>query len=285
VLTYVLASHGHDIAHTADRVALSTLVLVVALALITLLARTEEAVICMTAMDRRPSRLDIHAASSFAFLLSTLNHYIAGVARAAILQRLDRHRAPTIPQMIVVDGSTYMIEGLLAALLLIVSAGALKLQWWLPAAAVVGALCALAGAVVARRRFAQHPVFHGLAMLAHSRYRLVVVALTAIVFACQIGRTLIVLNAVGLHPSLLQAVATFIAAGVLSNLLAGPGAGTAGAPLIIFGHQSLAAAAAAGLILSISALLAAVIYTMAGGPVILWRLRRGAQPGVGVPAI
>ena len=45
----------------------------------------------------------------------------------------------------------------------------------------------------------------------------------------------------------------------LSSLFAGPGAGTAGAPLLVFGHNSLAASAAAGLELSITTLIAGVL--------------------------
>ena len=112
--------------------------------------------------------------------------------------------------------------------------------------------------------------------MAHSRQRIHVGALMVVVIACQVARTLIALRAVGLNPSLLQAVATFVAAGVLSSLLAGPGAGTAGAPLLVFGHKSLAAAAAAGLVLSITAILAGALYAILGGPVFLWRSRRAA---------
>ncbi|MDQ6835776.1 MAG: hypothetical protein M3016_06270, partial [Actinomycetota bacterium] len=108
----------------------------------------------------------------------------------------------------------------------------------------------------------------------HSRQRTVVASLLVVVILTQVGRTLIVLNAVGLRPSLLQAVATFVAAGVLSSVLAGPGAGAAGGPLIVFGHSSLAASAAAGIELSITSLLAGLLYALAGGPVFWWRLRQ-----------
>src|ERR1700722_13585129 len=182
VLAYIFAEHGAEVSRVVSRVSVVTLVLVTLLALITLLARSESAAACMTAMDRRPGRVDIHAASSVAFLLSTVNHYIAAIARAAILQRLDRERSPTIPQMVVVDGSTYLIEGMLAALLLIVIAGALRLQWWLPALAVVAAVGALAAALFVRRRFRHHSLFRGLEMLGHSRARAVVVGLTVLVF-------------------------------------------------------------------------------------------------------
>ena len=87
-----------------------------------------------------------------------------------------------------------------------------------------------------------------------------------IVIVTQVARTFIVLRAVGLHPSLLQAVATFVAAGMLSSLFAGPGAGTAGGPLIVFGHNSLAASAAAGLELSITTLIAGIVYALGRRP-------------------
>ena len=95
-----------------------------------------------------------------------------------------------------------------------------------------------------------------------------------IVIVCNVLRTFVALTAVGLHPSLVQTLATYLAAGVLSSLFAGPGAGNAGAPLLVFGHRSIAAAAAGGLVLSGTALVACVLYALLGGPVFLrrWRL-------------
>lgn len=283
VMAYELVHHGGAIGHAADRTSAATLVAVTLIALATLLARSEAAVACLTAMGNRASRLDIHPASAAAFVVSMLNHYLASPVRATVLKRLDRGRAPTIPQMIMVDASTYLIEGMLAAVLIVVSASALKLQWWMPVLAVLGAVAALVVALTMRRRFERFLAFRGLEMLAHSRQRLVVLMLCLLIFAGQIGRTLIVLRATGLHPSVLQAAATFVAGGVLSAFLAGPAAGTAGAPLIIFGHRSIAAAAAAGLILSITALLAAALYAAICAPVVVWRLRH-REPAPAVPA-
>jgi hypothetical protein len=275
VMAYVVAHHSGEISRAWSRTSFWTLAAVTLLALLTLVARSEAAVACLTAMGNRPSRLDIHPASAAAYVVGMLNHYLASPVRAAVLKRLDRGRAPTIPQMILVDAATYLVEGLLAAALLVVSAGTLRLQWWMPVLAVAGALAALAIALVMRRRFARHPAFRGLEILAHDRHRLVVLMLALLIFAGQIARTLLVLRATGLHPSVLQAAATFVAGGVLSSFLAGPAAGTAAAPLIIFGHNSLGAAAAAGLILSITALLASLLYVVACAPVAGWRLRHG----------
>jgi hypothetical protein len=274
LMAYLLASKGHQIEQAVRRTSVSQLILIVLLALLTLLIRTEAVVACLNAMGGRPRRRDIHAANSLTFLAALINHYVSSVVRAALLRRIDRERSPTIPQMIMVDTSTTLIEAFVVGLLIVISAGALKLAWWVPLLLLSACVAAILVALVVRRRFAHLQLFRGLDVLAHSRQRTIVAVLMLIVVCMQVARTLIVLRAVGLQPSLLQAVATFVAAGVLSSLFAGPGAGTAGGPLIIFGHGSLAASAAAGLELSITTLIAGVLYALAGGPVFLWRLRR-----------
>jgi hypothetical protein len=274
VLIYVIAGNGHQISKAAKRASIAELALVSALAFVTLLARTEAVVACLNAMGSRPRRRDIHAANSLTFLAAMINHYVSAVVRGALMRRIDPERSPTIAQMVMVDTSTSLIEALVVGVLIVVSAGALKLAWWVPVLILLACVAGVAVALGARRRFSHMQLFRGLDVLAHSRQRTIVAALMVIVIVTQVGRTLIVLHAVGLHPSLLQAVATFVAAGVLSSLFAGPGAGTAGAPLIVFGHSHLAASAAAGIELSITSLLASVVYALAGGPVFLWRLRR-----------
>jgi uncharacterized membrane protein YbhN (UPF0104 family) len=273
VMAYLLEHNGEQIKQAAQRTSVGQLILVTALALLTLLARTEAVVSCLEAMGARPRRIDIHAANSLTFLAALINHYVSSVVRAALMRRLDRERSPTIPQMIMVDTSTTLIEALVVAVLIVVSAGALKLDWWIPVLILLAGVAGLAIALGVRRRFAHYELLRGLDVLAHSRQRVIVSVLMVIVIVLQVARTFIVLKSVGLDPSLLQAVATFVAAGVLSSLFAGPGAGTAGGPLIVFGHNSLAASAAAGLELSITALIAGVIYALVGGPAFMWRLR------------
>lgn len=277
LMVYLLASHGRQIEKAARRASIGELLAVTLLALVTLLARTEAVVACLNAMGSRPRRLDIHAANSLTFLAALINHYASSIVRAALMRRLDRERSPTIPQMIMVDTSTSLIEALVVGILIVVSAGALKLAWWVPVLLLLAGVAGMALALGVRRRFAHHQLFRGLDVLVHSRQRTIVATLMVIVIGAQVGRTLIVLRAVGLHPSLLQAVATFVAAGVLSSLFAGPGAGTAGGPLIVFGHNSLAASAAAGLELSIMSLLAGLLYALVGGPTFGWRLRRASK--------
>ena len=277
VVAYVIASHSGDLSKAAARADAGTLVLVTALGLVTLVARTEAVVLCLAAMGNRPHRREIHAANSITFVAMTVNHYVASPVRAALLKRTDRERAPTIPQMIMVDTSTTLIEAALVAIVIIASAGTLKLAWWAAAAIAAATIGAIAVLLALRARFSEHPALQGLAVLAHSRRRLLVASLMAVVIGCQIVRTFVVLHVAGLHPSLLQACATFVAAGVLSSLFAGPSAGAAGAPLLVFGHRSLGAAGAAGLILSITALVSAIVYAAVGAPVYLRGARRAAR--------
>lgn len=277
VMAYLLAKHGSQIEAAAKKTSLAQLATVTALALLTLVARTEAVVASLTAMGSRPRRSDIHAANSLTFVAALINHYISSIVRAGLLRRLDRDRSPTVTQMFMVDTSTTLIEALVVAVLIVVSAGELNLAWWVPVLLIVAGVGALAAALAARRRFSHYQLFRGLDVLAHSRQRAIVGALMVLVIVTQVVRTLIVLTSVGLHPSLVQAVATFVAAGVLSQLFAGPGAGTAGGPLIVFGHRSLAASAAAGLELWITTLIAGMLYAAIGGPLFAWRLRPSKQ--------
>lgn len=274
LLAYLLASNGHQILKAVRRGSISELVLVTVLALVTLVARTEAVVACLNAMGSRPRRADIHAANALTFLAALINHYVSAIVRGALLRRIDKERSPTIPQMLMVDTSTTLIEGLVVVALIVISSSVLKLQWWIPVLVALTGIAAAATALWLRHRFAHRQLFRGLNVLVHSRQRTIVSALMLIVIGTQVLRTFMVLRAVGLHPSLLQAVATFVAAGVLSSLFAGPGAGTAGGPLIVFGHNSLAASAAAGLELSITMLIAGLLYAFVGAPVFLWRMRQ-----------
>jgi len=256
VLVYLIASRGDQIERAVKRTSAGDLVLVTALALVTLVARTEAVVACLNAMGSRPTRVDIHASNSLTFLAALINHYVSSIVRAALMQRIDRERSPTIMQMVMV-----------------VSASVLGLAWWVPLLIVLGGIAGVVIAYETRRRYSHISLFRGLDVLAHSRQRTIVAGLMLVVIASQVLRTFIVLQSVGLKPALLQAVATFVAAGVLSSLFAGPGAGTAAGPLLVFGHNHLAAATAAGLELSVTTLVAGVLYAIVGGPVFLSRWR------------
>ncbi len=288
LIVYLLAGHRYELNQALAHLTLAPLAAVVLLSAVSLLARAEALVQGLCAMPRRPARVEVHAASGLTFVAACLNHYVASPVRAALLRRTASERAPTTAEMFALDGATSIIEALLAAVLILASAGTLRLPWWVAPAAAAGALGGLGLALAARRRVGHWPGIGGLAVLEDARGRLRIGALMAVVFACQIARTLIVLRTVGLHPTALQATATFLAAGVLSALFAGPSAGAAGAPLIVFGHRNLALAGVAGVVLSVTALLAALLYATLGTPLYVGQLlernrRRPAPPVARAP--
>jgi hypothetical protein len=55
----------------------------------------------------------------------TIDHFVARPVCATALRRLYRERAPTIPQMVLVDTSTSLIQVMLAAGLVVAGAGTL----------------------------------------------------------------------------------------------------------------------------------------------------------------
>lgn len=277
LIVYVLASHGAELDRATAHLTFGTLWPVVLLAIVGLLARAEALVQGLAAMGERPTRPEIHASSSLTFVAMSVSHYVSSPVRAALLKRTDPERAPTIPEMIVVDTATTMIEALLVVGLILASAGTLKLPWWAGVAAVAAVACGFGLAVAARSRLRDWPGLRGLAIFGHPLRQLVITGLLVIVICSQIARTLIVLRAVGLDPSALQAIATFLTAGVLSTLFAGPSAGAAGAPLIVFGHRSIAAAGTAGLILSMTALLGALLYAAVGAPLYIKQVARARK--------
>ena len=87
VLSYLVGEHGHEILETTRRMKPVQLVLVTALALLTLLARTEAVMACLNAMETRPRRVDLHAANSLTFLASTVNHYVSSIVRGSLVKR------------------------------------------------------------------------------------------------------------------------------------------------------------------------------------------------------
>jgi hypothetical protein len=105
----------------------------------------------------------------------------------------------------------------------------------------------------------------GLAVLrlASGRARIVVLVLVAV--AAQIARNWLMLRAVGVPASVLDATAVLIAMVTLSQLPVGPSVGAASVVLIL-GTNGPAAAAAAGVLLTATGAAGALAYVAEPGP-------------------
>jgi hypothetical protein len=141
-----------------------------------------------------------------------------------------------------------VVEAILAALTSFTLVGPLGLPWWLPLvclAVAVGMSVGLRSLAVAKRRW----LGEGLAVMRtlQPRNRLVGFVLVA-VFA-QIARNWLLLHAVGVEASLFDAIALLIAVVTLGQLSFGLSVGAA-ASVLIPGPHGVAAAAAAGVLLS-----------------------------------
>src|SRR6185436_17675347 len=116
-------------------------------------------------------------------------------------------------------------------------------------------------------------VWKGLAVLRSvTRGRRVVAFVLVAVFA-QIFRNWILLHAVGVDASLLDATAVLIALVTLSQLPIGPGVGAAAAVLIL-GSDGVAAAAAAGVMLTATGTIGGLCFAAWAGADKLWIINR-----------
>lgn len=115
-----------------------------------------------------------------------------------------------------------------------------------------------------------------MAVLRSLRGRNGVIALVLVAVGAQIARNWLMLEAVGVEASLLDATALLIAMVTLSQLPVGPSVGAA-AVVMILGADGVALAAAAGALLTATGTAGALAYAGWAGIDRLWTLRPGAE--------
>jgi uncharacterized membrane protein YbhN (UPF0104 family) len=134
----------------------------------------------------------------------------------------------------------------------------LGLPWWLPIICLVVVGTASAG--LRRLAFRRgRKLWSGLAVLRSFRGGSRVVGFVLIAIFAQIFRNWLLLRAVGVDASILDATAVLIAVVTLGQLPLGPTVGAAAAVLIL-GHDGAAAAAAAGVLLTVTGTLGGVCF-------------------------
>lgn len=251
-----------------DALALAALEQVAALVLLHLLAlvfRAESWGLCLTAAGSPVERRPLHAASSLRFLAdTTVPTYFGAGVRIAILRRLGGRRAPTIGQMITADGTLLLVEAFITVGLLVACSIMAGLSWYWPLLFAAAASVALLAVVAARRRFAARQWVRAFDVLSHSRHRVVLTALLAVVLTVQPVRFWIALHAVGLDASAIESLITFVWTSIINVLPVGPGPASVGATVSVFGDEGIGAATASGLVLAASAFVAAGLYSVWG---------------------
>jgi hypothetical protein len=220
----------------------------VSLQVLALVARSEAWHVCVRAGGGTVGRRTLYRASSMGFVGGLLHTQLGTAARIAALRRSAPEQSPRVPALIGAELPILIVEGGLAALTSFTLVGPLGLPWWVPLiclAAVAGASAALRTVAAAGVRWLRS----GLAVMRTLDGRARLAGFVLIAVFAQIARNWLLLHAVGVDASLFDAIAVLIAVVTLGQLPFGLSVGAA-ASVLILGPQGVAAAAAAGVLLT-----------------------------------
>lgn len=262
LLVYFLRPYGHDIRKATDEASVATLLALAALSLIALGLRTEMWRVALRASGQDIPRTEQHAANGGTFLVSLVNGYVGPAVKMWLLRRMRAGRGPRVDQLIAVDLAAVLPEILTAAVLVLGASFFVDLAWWIPAILLAGGLVLLTAIVATHRRWDHHPAVQGLNVVMHSYYRYRLLVLLVGVFLSQIVRTWVALDAVGLDASPGSATLIFVLTGALGALPTGLAAAPTTASVLVFGRDSVGAAAASGVLVTVSLFAATILYTV-----------------------
>jgi uncharacterized membrane protein YbhN (UPF0104 family) len=247
-LVIALAGKSDEFTTALDSASAPVLLAAVALQLVALLSRTEAWRVCVNAAGGTADRRRLYRASSMGFVGSLVNAQVGVAARIAALRRSAPANSPGIAPLIGAELPIMAIEAALGALASFTLIGPLGLPWWAPLIALTATLLVSTGLRSLAVRSGRG-LLRGLAVLrTHDRHAAIVAIILIAVFA-QIARNWLLLNAVGVNASPLDATALLIALIALAQLPLGPTTGAA-ATVLILGPHGVAAAAAAGVLLT-----------------------------------
>jgi hypothetical protein len=268
LLALVLAGRRHEFATALSSAALPILGISVLLQIVALVSRSEAWHLSIQAAGGTVARRVLFRASSLGVLGSVLNAQLGAAARIAALRHSSPEVSPQVPTLIAAEFPILAVEATLAALTSFTLVGPLGLPWWLPIilVAVVGAVSAGLRQLGLRKG---RELWSGLLVLRQLNHGTRLVAFVLLAVFAQIFRNWMMLHAVGVDASFFDAIAVLIAVVTLSQLPIGPSVG-AGAAVLILGHDGVAAAAAAGLLLTATGTAGGLCFVAWGGADRLW---------------
>ena len=274
VIVALLAGRREEFTNALSSVSMWVLAATALLQIVALLSRSEAWHLTIEAAGGRVERRVLYRASSMQVLGSLLNGQLGVAARIAALRRSSPEVCPQVPTLIAAEFPILAVEAMLAALASFTLVGPLGLPWWAPiiAFAVVGA------ASHGLRRLALREgrrVWRGLAVLRSATGGARVIGLVLIAVFAQIFRNWMLLHAVGVDASFFDAIAVLIAVVTLGQLPIGPSVGAAAAVLIL-GSDGVAAAAAAGVLMTVTGTIGGLCFAGWAGADHLWAATRRA---------
>jgi hypothetical protein len=243
-----------------------------ALQAVSLLSRTEAWNVTVHAAGGTVDRRRLYRAAGVGYLGNVVNGELGFAARIASLRRAAPTDAPNALVLAATEIPIVLMEVTLATLFSFTLIAPLGLPWWTPLVGLCAVLAIVAGLARLVRR---HPSgwWKGLAALSEPRARIRVAIFVVLAVCGQIARNWLMLHAIGLHASVLDAAAVLIAVAALGVLPVGPSVG-ASAMVLILGSTGVADASAAGVLLTATGTVGALAY---GGWAIadrLWTQRR-----------
>jgi hypothetical protein len=239
--------------------------------LLTLALRTEawRTVLRAAGGERLDFRV-LHAANAGAFLAGTVQGQAAMPTRIALLRRFGGEESPEVAQIALADAPIFMFEVCAAALLAAVGSTAVGvIPAWAPWAMLGGAVAILGALRLIYGRFRRRKFAAGLGVLARPDLRTRLAVVVGAFTGMAILRTWIVLLGFGLPSDPATVCLVLFTMGTVGLLPLGVGTGPA-ATIAALGTANLAAATAAGMVVSAATVLAVMIYAGVG-----WALRVG----------
>jgi uncharacterized membrane protein YbhN (UPF0104 family) len=283
VLAAILAGRGDEFTTALSAAPLSVLAGTALLQIVALVARSEAWHVTIEAAGGTVPRRVLFRASSMQVLGGVINGHLGVAARIAALRRSSPEVCPQVPTLIAAEFPILAVEAALAALTSFTLVGPLGLPWWLPLIllAVIGAASAGLRHLGARKG---REIWRGLAVLRSLRGGGRVVGFVLVAVFAQIFRNWILLHAVGVEASFFDAIAVLIAVVTLSQLPVGPSVGAAAAVLIL-GSEGVAAAAAAGLLTTVTGTAGGLCFAAWAGADRLWVAARRTATAAGARVI
>ena len=268
----LLAGRRDEFTAALSSASLWTIAITTLLQVVALVSRSEAWHITIEAAGGTVARRVLYRASSMQVLGGVVNGHLGVAARIAALRRSSPEVAPQVPTLVAAEFPILAVEAALAALASFTLVVPLGLPWWLPLVGV--AVIAVLSAGLRRLALGKgRELWRGLAVLRSLRGGSRVVGFVLVAVFAQIFRNWLLLNAVGVDASLLDATAVLIALVTLAQLPVGPSVGAAAAVLIL-GRDGVAAAAAAGLLLTVTGTLGGLCFAAWAGADHLWLAAR-----------
>jgi uncharacterized membrane protein YbhN (UPF0104 family) len=268
VLAFLLAGRRDEFEEALARAGAWLLAVTALLQIVALVSRSEAWHITIEAAGGTVKRRVLYRASSMQVLGSLLNGQLGVAARIAALRRSSPEVSPQVPTLIASEFPILAIEAALAALASFTLIGPLGLAWWLPLVGIAVIAMASAGLRHLALRKGRE-LWKGLAVLRSVNGGTRVVGFVLVAVFAQIFRNWMLLHAVGVDASFLDAVAVLIAVVTLGQLPVGPSVGAAAAVLIL-GSHGVAQAAAAGLLMTVTGTLGGLCFAAWAGADRLW---------------